>query len=117
MKFKNKHETTKPLFAYLSIVPFGLNIKLQQGKFMKKLSLDPLPESITKYFFFKSIDSINNNNNSDKLILLYRRTTVGVFSLFYQGFKQWNKVSKELKQTQFIKKFYKDYRQYLIEQV
>ena len=38
MVFKNKYESTKYLFEYLNIVPFDINIKLQQGKFMKQLS-------------------------------------------------------------------------------
>ena len=114
--FKNKYESTKPLFEYLNIVPFDINIKLQQRKFMKQLSLDLEPESITKHFPLRYIDSINNTN-SDKLIIPYHKTTAGVSSLFYQGYKRWNEIPKKLKQIQFIKKFYKDYRQYLIEQV
>ena len=31
MMFKNKYESTKPLFEYLNIAPFDINIKLQQG--------------------------------------------------------------------------------------
>lgn len=50
MMFKNKYESTKPLFEYLSIVSLNLSIKLQQGKFMKQLSFDLQPESITKHF-------------------------------------------------------------------
>ena len=59
---KNKHESTKPLFEYSSILPFDINIKLQQGKFMKQLALDLHPESITKHFPFRCIDFINNAN-------------------------------------------------------
>ena len=62
MMSKNKHESTKPLFEYSSILPFDINIKLQQGKFMKQLALDLQPESITKHFPFRYIDSINNAN-------------------------------------------------------
>ena len=101
---------------FKNIVSFDINIKLQQGKFMKQLSLDLQPESITKHFPLRFIDSISNTN-SDKLIIPYHRTTVGVSSLFYQGYKRWNEIPKKFRQTQFIKKFYKDYQQYLIEQV
>ena len=38
MKFKNKYESTMPFFEYLNIVPFDINLKVQQGKFMKQLS-------------------------------------------------------------------------------
>ena len=38
MMFKNKHESTEPLFEYLSIAPININIKLKQRKFMKQLS-------------------------------------------------------------------------------
>ena len=99
----------------LSIVPFNINIKLQQGKFMKQLSFDFQPENITKYFPLRYIDPINNTN-SEKLIMPYH-WTVGVSSLFHQAFKQRNEILKKLKQTQFIKKFYKDYQQYLTEQM
>ena len=69
MMFKNKHESTKPLFEYLNIVTFDVFIKLQQGKFMKQLSLDLQPESITKHFPLRYIHSINNTSG-DKLITL-----------------------------------------------
>ena len=46
MMFKNQYKSTKPLFEYLNIVPFGINIKLQEGKLMKQLSLNLQPESI-----------------------------------------------------------------------
>ena len=86
MIFKNKHESTKPLFKYLNIVPFDINLKLQQGKFMKQLSPDLQPESTTKHFPLRCIESIDNTD-SDKLIISSHRTTVGVSPLFYQGFK------------------------------
>ena len=116
MKFKTKHESTKSLLEYLSTVLTVINIKLQQRKFMKQLSLDLLPESIIKHFAFRYIGSINNGN-SDKLVLLCCKTKVGFFSLFYQISKQWNEIPKEYKQTQFIKTFYRDCPQYLTEQV
>ena len=116
MKFKTKHDSTKPLLEYLSTVLTEINIKLQQRNFMKQLSLDLLPESITKHFAFRYIDSINNAN-SDKLVLPCCRTKVGIFSLFYQISKQWNEIPKKYKQTQFIEKFYRDCPQYLTEQV
>ena len=104
MLFKNKYELTKALFEYSSIVPFDINVKLQQGNFIKQLSLDLQPESITKHFPLRCIDSINSIN-SDNLIIPYRMTTVGVVSsLFYQGFKKCNEIPKKLKQIQFIKK-------------
>ena len=53
MRFRKKHESTKPLFEYLSTVPFDFNIKLQQGKFRKQLSLDLQPNSITKQYSFR----------------------------------------------------------------
>ena len=52
----------------LNIVPFDINIKLQQERFMKQLSLDLEPESITKHFPLGYSDSINNTS-SDKLII------------------------------------------------
>ena len=105
MMFRNKHESTKPFFQYLSIVPFDISIKLQQGKIMKQLSLGLQREGITKHFPFRYMNSISNNN-SDKLIMPYHRTTVGISSLFYQSFKRWCEIPKEFKQTQFIEKFY-----------
>ena len=50
MMFKNKYESTKPSFEYLNIVPFDINLKLQQGKFMKQLSPDLNQKVITKHF-------------------------------------------------------------------
>ena len=98
MMLKNKYELIKPL----NIEPFDINIKPQQRKLMKQLSLDLQPESIIKHFPLRYLDSINNTN-SDKLIIRYHRTTVRVFSLLYQGFKRWNEIPKKLKQTQFVK--------------
>ena len=58
MMFWNKHESTKPLFEYLSIVQFDVSIKLQLEKIMKQLSLDLQRESFTKHFPFRYINSI-----------------------------------------------------------
>ena len=53
---------------YLKIVLFDINLKLQQGKFMKQFSFDLQPESIIKHFPLRYIDSVNNAN-SEKLII------------------------------------------------
>ena len=74
-------------FEYLNIVPFDINIKLQQGKFMKKLSLDPQPESITKHFPLRYIDSINNTN-SDKLIIPYDMDHSGSLLTILSGLQE-----------------------------
>ena len=105
MMFKNKHESTKPFFDYYSIAPFDINIKLQQGKFMKQSSLDLQPESIKKHFPLRYIDAINNTN-SDKLVIPNHKTTVGVSSLFYQSFKRWNEIPKKLKQNQCFRQIH-----------
>ena len=35
--FKQKHDTVKPFYKYLGILPLKQNIKLQQGKFIHSL--------------------------------------------------------------------------------
>ena len=40
--FKQKYDIVKPFYKYLGILPWKQNIKLQQGKFMRKLNLHNL---------------------------------------------------------------------------
>ena len=46
MAFRNKYESAKPLYIYYKILPLEANIKLNQGKFIWKLTQNQHPDCI-----------------------------------------------------------------------
>ena len=46
MAFRKKYESAKPLYIYYKILPLEANIKLNQGKFIWKLTQNQHPDCI-----------------------------------------------------------------------
>ena len=86
MLFKNRRESSKPLYKYLNILPLEYNIKLLRGKFMQKLLSKQQPKVIEDKFPLQFNESINNPDHT-KLILPYYRTSIVTSSLHYQGYE------------------------------
>ena len=106
--FKQKHDTVKPFYKYLGILPLKQNIKLQQGKFMWKLSSHNLPNCLLNKFSLIHNQAINDANQQ-KLIIPYYRTPTGKRSVLYQDYKLWNSeisVNAKLKENiEFLQAF------------
>ena len=114
MLFQGKFESAQPPFQYLNIVLLHLNINLQQSKFMKKLILCQHSDSIQENLPITYSTSINNTNNT-KLILPYYRTSVGVSSIFYQSFRIWNNVPKNIPECHPLQTFAKEYQKHILQ--
>ena len=83
--FKQKYDIVKLFYKHLGTLPLKQNIKLQQGKFMWKLSSQNLPNCLLNKFSLIHNQAINNANQ--KLIIPYYRATTGKRSVPYQGYK------------------------------
>ena len=114
MIFKGKFESAQPLFQYLNTLPLYLNINLQQSKFLKKLILCQHPDSIEEYLSIIYSTSINNTNNT-KLILPYYKSSPGYSLLFYQSYRTWNNVPKNVQECHSLKTSAKEYQKYILQ--
>ena len=116
MAFRNKYESAKPLYIYYKILPLEANIKLNQGKFIWKLTHNLHPDCIQDIFHTNSITAINNNEDNNRFILPSFRTNIGRASLAYQGIKLWNKrISETIKNSAKYSSFSKELKQHLLE--
>ena len=116
MMCKEKRHTAKPLCEYLKILPVSSNNKLLQAKFMKKRILQKHSEVICdKYPPVYSSSSINFDQT--KLVTPYFRTTAGVSSLTYQGYKTWNAIPSPIKQLANTKLFTKKYKEHVLLEI
>ena len=93
-----------------------MTLKYQSAavKFMKKLILYQHPDSIQEYLPTTYSTSINNTNNT-KLILPYCRTSARVSALFYQSFRTWNNVPKNIQECHSLKPFAREYQKYILK--
>ena len=87
MTFRSKHESAKPVYIYYKISPLEANIKLNQGKFIWKLTQNQHPDYIKAIYHTKSSTAINNNEGSNRFILPSFRTNIGKASHAYQEIK------------------------------
>ena len=113
MMFKEKIHTVKPLYEYLKIIPVSLNNKILQARFMKKRTLQ---EVICDKYPLVYSSSINNSDQT-KLITPYFRTTAGVSSPAYQGYKTWNAITSPVKQLANTKLFIKKCEEHLLLEI
>ena len=81
-------DIVKPFCKYLCVLPLIQNIKLQQGKFMRKLNSHNLPNCLLNKISLICNQAINNSNQQ-KLIIPYYRTTTGNRSVLNQGCQRW----------------------------
>ena len=116
MVFKGKRETVQPLYEYLNILPLNLNRKLLCAKFMQKLVAKKHPIVIENEFPLHYNKSINNSVHK-QLIVPYFRTSFGVSSLMYQGFKIWNEIPLNLRNLESTKLFSRKYKEHLLKSV
>ena len=84
MAFRSKYETAKPFYINYKILPLEANMKLNQGKFMWKLTHNQRLDCIQDSFHTNSSTAINNNEDSNRFILPSFRTNTGRASLAYQ---------------------------------
>ena len=73
--FGNKCESAKPLYIYYKILPLEANTKLNQGKFIWKLTQNQHPDCIQAIYHTNSSTAIKNNEGAN----------IGKASLAYQG--------------------------------
>ena len=116
MLFKNRRESSEPLYKYHNILLLDFNIKLLHGKFMQKLLSKQQPKVIEDIYPLHFNESINNPDHT-KLISPSYRTSIGTSSLHYQGCKVWNEVPKHLKKLQHTKLFSKKFFESLLEEM
>ena len=116
MAFRNKYESAKPLYIYCKILLLEPNIKLNQGKFIWKLTHNLHPDCIQDIFHTNSSTAINNNEDNNRFILPSFRTNIGRASLAYQGIKLWNKgIPETIKKSAKYSSFSKELKQHLLE--
>ena len=102
MMFKEERHIVKPLHEYLKILPVNLNNRLLQAKFMTNRMMQEHPEVIFNKYPLLYSSSIKNSDQA-KLITPYFRTSAGVSSLAYQGYKTWNTIPSPNKQLENTK--------------
>ena len=77
MLLKYRFDNVKPLYKPLNILPLTKNIKLLQGKFIRRLiAKKHHPDSITEQLLLHFKEAINSTN-TEKLIISYYRTSMG----------------------------------------
>ena len=113
MMFKEKIHTVKLLHEYLKIIPVSLNNKVLQARFMKKRTLQEVICDKYPPVYSSSI----NNSDQTKLIKPYFRTSAGVSSIAYQGYKTWNAIPSLIKRPANTKLFMKKYEEHLLLQI
>ena len=116
MAFRNKYESAKPLYIYCKILLLEPNIKLNQGKFIWKLTHNFQPDCIQDIFHTNSSKAVKNNEDNNRFILPSFRTNIGSTSLAYQGIKLWNKgIPGTIKKSAKYSSFSKELKQHLLE--
>ena len=73
--FRSKYESTKPIYICYKILPLEANIKLNQGKFMWKLTQNQHQDCIQAIYHTNSSTAINNED-SNRFILPSFRTNI-----------------------------------------
>ena len=101
--------SAKPLYNSYKILPLEANIKLNQGKFIWKLTQNQHLHCIQAIYHANSSTAISNNEGNNRFILPSFRTNIDRASLAYQGIKLWNKgipetIKKSTKYSPFSKK-------------
>ena len=106
-------ETVQLLYKYLNILSPNLNRKRLCGKLMQKLIYNQHPKIIENKFLLQHNESIINLGHQ-KLVIHFRRATVVVSSLMYQGFKISNEFPLTFKKLKSSKLFYKNSKEHLL---
>ena len=116
MAFRSKYESAKSLYIYYKILPLEANIKLNQGKFIWKLTQNQHPDCIQAIYQTNSSTAINNKKGNNRFILPSFRT-IGRASLAYKGIKLWNKgIPETIKKSTKYSSFSKELKQHLLEE-
>ena len=103
ISFKKKHDSTKPLFKSLGILPLSESISHIQGKFMWNHVHSLHPKCIQEIFSKRVND---DEKNKLKVFLPFCRTSLGQRFITYSGPKLWNNhISDEMKQKPSLSTF------------
>ena len=90
--------------------------KLNQGKFIWKLTQNQHPDCIQSIYYTNSSTAINNIEDNNGFILSSFRTNIGRSSLAYQGIKLRNKgIPETMKKSTKYSSFYIELKQHLLE--
>ena len=101
MAFRSTYESVKPLYICYKILPLEPNIKLNQGKFIWKLTHNQHPDCMQAIYHTNSSTAINN---------------IGRASLAYQGIKLWNKgIPETIKKSATYSSFSKKLKRHYLE--
>ena len=60
-----KYESAKPLYIYYKILPLEANIKLNQGKFIWKLTQNQHPDCIMEAIYHTNSNTAKNNKEGN----------------------------------------------------
>ena len=66
MAFRSKYKSAEPLFIYYKILPLEANIKLNQGKFIWKLTQNQNPDCIQAIYHTNLSTAINNKEGNNR---------------------------------------------------
>ena len=98
------------------MLPLEANVKLNQGKFISKLTQNQHKDCIQAVYHTNSSTAINNNEGNNRFILPSFRSNIGKASLAYHGIKLWNKGTPEtIKRSTKYCSFSKELKQHLSE--
>ena len=77
MAFRSKYESAKPLlYIYQTILPLEVNIKLNQGTFIRKMIQNPHPDYIQAIYHNNQSAAIKNKEGNNRFILPSSRTNI-----------------------------------------
>ena len=116
MAFRSKYESAKLSYIYNKLLPLEANIKLNQGKFIWKLTQNQHPDCIQAICCTNSSTAWSNNEGNNRFILPSLRSNIGRASLAYQRIKLWNKgIFEIIEKCTKYSSFSKELKQHLLE--
>ena len=81
MAFRSMNQLNPYTYIYYKKLPLEANLKLNQGKFIWKLTHNQHPHCTQAIYHTNSITTINNNEDNNRFILPSFRTNIGRASL------------------------------------
>ena len=116
MGFRSKYESAKSLYIYYKMLPLETNIKLNQGKFIWKLTQNHHPDFIQDIYHTNASRAINTSYDNNRFILPSFRINIGRALLAYQGIRLWDKgIPETIKTSAKYSSFSKELKQHLLE--
>ena len=119
MAFRSKYESVKTLMYLLQNITTWSKHKakkLNQGRFIWKLTQKQHPDCIQAIYYINSSTSMNKNEDNNRFILPSSRTNIGRASLAYQGINLWNNgIHGTIKKFVKYRPFSKELQERLLE--